>query len=300
MTLRHVGDKANLPCYVLKFDMAVYFDQVPIPYHERHRNVQLLRPKCKFAKLEAWDSPSTHMAHNRMGFGGSRNSNVGQRLANFIVFTVRHFLDILERPFLKAETGYVKQWLEQRQALNGTSFYRHDVLYAAHMYTDDIVGITVSGRVALHMIIAVYLTATNMNLLLAGMHKMEIGTGLRVLGGSLFVMLSVVAIPAYKRLHAAHQLRLLLSGSASFETYEKLVGLLVHCWILACMQEDMIDDMYKPLAHMRRSFQGGKNTLDPQSHQYLIPRWEQWLDIVTTRSAAAFSAALGSFNADVL
>ena len=53
MTLRHVADKANLPCYVLKFDMAVYFDQVPIPYHERHRNVRLLRPKCRFAKLEA-------------------------------------------------------------------------------------------------------------------------------------------------------------------------------------------------------------------------------------------------------
>ena len=150
------------------------------------------------------------------------------------------------------------------------------------MYTDDIVGIVVSGRVALNMIIAVYLTATDKNLLLAGMHKMEIGTGLRVLIG---------------HLHAAHQLRVLLSGSASFETYEKLVGLLVHCWILACMQEDMIDDMYKPLAHMRRSFQGGKNTLDPQSHryQYLIPRWEQWLDVVTT-----CSAALGSFNEDVL
>ena len=149
------------------------------------------------------------------------------------------------------------------------------------------------------MIIAVYHTATNMNLLLAGMHKMEIGTGLRVLGGSLFVMLSVVAIPAYKRLHAAHQLRVLLSGSA---TFEKLVGLLVHCWILACMHADMIDDMCKPLAHMRRSFQGGKNTLDPRSHPYqvLIPRWEQWFDVVATRSAAAFSAALGSFNADML
>ena len=194
MTLRHVADKCQLPVYICKFDMKSFFDQLPIPHHERHLNLRMLRPQHLFAAatIQHWPSRSTHMEHKRLGFGGTRNSNIGQRFANFIVFVVSYFLDLLEQPHHQNATGYMAQWLHARQRLNSEHYYRQDRMYSANMYTDDLIGITVSTRTAMHFVVAVYLMAQHMNVLLAGKHKMAIGTGLRALGGAVFVMLGVV------------------------------------------------------------------------------------------------------------
>ena len=170
MVLRHLGDSIDEPVYVCKFDMAAFFDQLPIPYFERHLNLRMLRPQHLFkaASVTHWPGKSTHMAHKRMGFGGTRNSNIGQRFANLIVFVVSYFMDYLEAPHLHQASGYKRTWLEHRKQLNTSSFYRHDRLYTAHMYTDDLIGLTVSVRTAMNFLVAVYLMATHMNVLLAG------------------------------------------------------------------------------------------------------------------------------------
>ena len=191
--------------------------------------MRLLRPMDQMAPDQArgWSSRSTHMAHRRMGFGGTRNSNVGQRLANFIIYVHSHFMAILEAPALGAATGYLKHWITTRAALGGSTFYGHARRHASHMYTDDLIGLAVTGACAVNFMVAVYLTAQHLRILLAGMHKTQIGTGLRVIGGTLLVMLGVAAIPAYKRAHGTHQLTLVLNGACTYEAYEKLVGLLV-------------------------------------------------------------------------
>ena len=302
MTLRHLADNIDEPVYICKFDMASFFDQLPVPHHERHLNLRMLRPQHLFqsASVEQWHSNATHMAHKRMGFGGTRNSNIGQRFANFIVFVVSYFMDILEAPDHASATGYKAEWLQNRKQLNAGHLYRQDKVYAAHMYTDDLVGLVVSIRTAMNFLVAVYLMSQQMNVLLAGAHKMAIGTGLRALGGTILVMLGVVAIPAHKRLHAAHQLRLVIAGECTFETYEKLLGLLVHCWILALMKPTMLDDMYKPLAYMRLSKQGKQNKLTPARHPYLHDTWRQWLHTLMTTSAAKFSAVMGTRHTAII
>ena len=302
MLLRHVADKTGEPMYICKFDMASFFDQLPIPHHERHLNLRMLRPQHLFtsATIQDWPAKSTHMEHKRMGFGGTRNSNIGQRFANLIVFVVSYFLDLLEQPDRAHETGYMAHWLQQRTQLNAHHYYRQDRKYSANMYTDDLIGIVVTLRTAMNFVVAVYLMAQHMNVLLAGRHKMAIGAGLRALGGSVFVMLGVVAIPAHKRLHGVHQLQLVLAGQCTFEEYEKLLGLLVHCWILAFMANTMLDDMYKPLAYMRLSRQGTKNKLQPDNHPYLHGTWHAWLHTLLTTSAAKFSAVMGHRNATLV
>ena len=77
MVLRHVGDKTGEEVFISKFDMAFFFDQFVLAIQERWKNFRFLRVVSELVQHSSlpkrgWHG--MHQAHQRLGFGGRRNS----------------------------------------------------------------------------------------------------------------------------------------------------------------------------------------------------------------------------------
>ena len=172
------------------------------------------------------------------------------------------------------------------------SLYRQDRLYSASMYTDDLWLLALEDERMHRLLTALYLTKVNLGLIFAGESKMAIGTGLRIIGGSLFVMLAIVAIPAQKILNALDALSKAASGKLKLCDYEKLLGLLVHCLFLVYMDSAMLDDLWDPIGHAKHRGCSMASLLDPNKHPAQAATWLQWRDALSSRSAAMLSVVL--------
>ena len=102
------------------------------------------------------------------------------------------------------------------------------------------------------------------------------GVAIKGLGIHIFVAFAIVVIPTDKRLDGAERLQLVLHGKSTYEGYERLLGLLVHCLMMVYMDATLLEDMWKPLAFMRHRRQGKQERLDPVFHKHLHAAWEQW------------------------
>ena len=91
MVLKHVGDKTGQEVFISKFDMAFFFDQFVLVIQERWKNFRFLRVVPELVELSQLSKQKwvgMHQAHQRLGFGGRRNSKIAQRFAHLFVWVV--------------------------------------------------------------------------------------------------------------------------------------------------------------------------------------------------------------------
>ena len=87
------------------------FDQFVLAIQERWKNFRFL---CVVSELveqsslprRGWNG--MHQAHQRLGFGGRRNSKIAQRFAHFFVWVVDMYMTCLEQPHLQLASGYLR------------------------------------------------------------------------------------------------------------------------------------------------------------------------------------------------
>ena len=263
VVLKHVGDMDGTVVYQGKLDMSFWFDQFSWAMEERWQHTRLTLP------LQEGHSHSTHTTCKRIGFGGRSNSNVGQRGAYFVIYVLYFFMDKLEQQALDTFSAYEKQWLQRRTSLNQQGRSRQDRLYSAWMFTDDLWFVAVTADRMHRMLLAAHLTRVNLNLVFADHFKMGLGTGLRIIGGSMFMVLAIVAIPAQKVIRAVGWLDATLAGKMTAKLYEKLGGLAVHCLFLAFMDATLLEDFHDPVTHVRHVHGSTNAKIKPSRHQYL-------------------------------
>ena len=122
MVLRHVGDKTGEEVFISKFDMAFFFDQFVLAIQERWKNFRFLRVVSELVQLSSLPKQrwkGMHQAHQRLGFGGRRNSKIAQRFAHFFVWVVDMYMTMLEKPHLQLASGYLRDWLQLRSCMDG-------------------------------------------------------------------------------------------------------------------------------------------------------------------------------------
>ena len=102
-----------------------------------------------------------------------------------------------------------------------------------------------------------------------------------------------MVIPTDKRLDGAERLLLVMQSKSTYEGYERLLGLLVHCLMAVYMDPTFLENMWKPLSFMKHRRQGKQEYLQASFHKHLVDVWEQWRTVLLTRPAASFTAALG-------
>ena len=296
MVLKHVADRSGEEVFIAKFDMAFFFDQFVLAIQERWKNFRFLRvvPELvQISKLPKDGWKGMHQAHQRLGFGGRRNSKIAQRFAHLFVWVVNIYMEYLEQPCIEAATGYQKQWIQLRRCMNKECKTNQARRHALHMYTDDLISLSLTGEASRNLVVAVYLAALNMGVVLADVYKLEMGVAVKALGIHVFVAFAIVVIPTDKRLDGAQRLVMVAQGCSTYEGYERLLGLLVHCLMMVYMDDTLLENMWKPLAFMRHRHQGKQEMLDPKFHKRLHSVWEQWRQALLTRPAARFTAALG-------
>ena len=296
MVLKHVADQSGEEVFIAKFDMAFFFDQFVLAIQERWKNFRFLRvvPELvQISKLPKDGWKGMHQAHQRLGFGGRRNSKIAQRFAHLFVWVVNIYMEHLEQPCIEAATGYQKQWIQLRRCMNKECKTNQARRHALHMYTDDLISLSLTGEASRNLVVAVYLAALNMGVVLADVYKLEMGVAVKALGIYVFVAFAIVVIPTDKRLDGAQRLVMVAQGCSTYEGYERLLGLLVHCLMMVYMDDTLLENMWKPLAFMRHRHQGKQEMLDPKFHKRLHSVWEQWRQALLTRPAARFTAALG-------
>ena len=131
------------------------------------------------------------------------------------------------------------------------------------MYTDDLIALSLSFTASRNLVVAVYLAAGNLGVVLADVYKLEMGVAIKGLGIQVFVAFAIVVIPTDKRLDGAERLLLVMQGKSTYEGYERLLGLLVHCLMAVYMEPTFLENMWKPLAFMKHRRQGKQECLQP-------------------------------------
>ena len=111
------------------------FSQLPIASEELWKSIV-----AGFSTQHLADSSPPRIqfvAEYRLGFGIAINSNVCQRLANFILHVFMQQFRHEESLLQPEEAPCVQNWLRTRRKLGETTGRWEDTLFCAHIYTDD-------------------------------------------------------------------------------------------------------------------------------------------------------------------
>ena len=134
-------DQAPQPVFVFVDDFRSYFTQVPVAAEDIWKSVVAGYSTPHLA--EHLDAKIQFVAEYRLGFGISINSNICQRLANFLIHTFMVRFRILEEAYDAKEPRCVREWLEHRDRLSLKTGRIEDTLFRVHIYTDDPIFIVV-------------------------------------------------------------------------------------------------------------------------------------------------------------
>ena len=171
---------SHQPIYTFVDDFRNYFSQVPIAAEELWKTVvaAFSRPHLDPVGPERL----LFVAEYRLGFGISVNSNVCQRLSNFILHQFLTEFRELDRAYEVLEPPCVHSWLAHRRALMQTTGRHEDMLLRAHIYTDDPIFIVVGAARALRALRLWRTITARYRLLMAIPQKRRIGTMVNWLG----------------------------------------------------------------------------------------------------------------------
>ena len=279
---------APQPIYTFVDDFRNYFSQVPIASEDLWQAVVATYSHPHLLPVGA--PRLLFVSELRLGFGISLNSNVCQRLSNFIIHQFLTEFRSLDRAYDHLEPPCVQEWLAHRRALALSTGRYEDMLLRAHIYTDDPLFICVGAARALRALRLWRTITSRYRLLMAIPQKRKIGTMVPWLGFLPAPSHGLLAVKRDKLLRAVFAIRQALHHRLHFDQYRSLLGFLVHLRVLVPRPKLQMYALYRPL-QAGHEIDSGPATLvrvDPDMHASL----SSWLRALSTIAAAPMTYAL--------
>ena len=230
------------------------------------------------------------VAEYRLGFGISINSNICQRLANFIIHTFTTEFLAAEESFHTSEPQCVQQWLAHRRRLSSTTGRAEAALFRAHIYTDDPIFIVVGVQRTLRALQLWRRITRRFRLIMAIPQKRRIGTMVKWLGFLPAPMHGLIAVQRSKLLRASSAIVEALGGRLPVDGYRSLLGFLEHLKVLLPFAGRRMLGLYRPLQR-DQELGGGPATLVVPTGA-MRDTLKSWLVALATTAAAPVTYAL--------
>jgi len=218
--LRHAGLVFNEEVVGMSTDFADYFSQLSLSPSVLWMHV------VHWADLEGCDVSSlgAFVLDQRLGFGASASSNIGQLLSHSLNSVFRLVFDAQEKAVLAAITDPTQvAYLADRRAL-GPNQCR---LYEICTYTDDPFLVCVGAERLARAVTLWNRLLKAIGVAVAIPVKRQFGAAVRWLGLDFFLSLGVVVVPENKRLRAMASLMTMAAGtSMAFSDYQAATSFL--------------------------------------------------------------------------
>jgi hypothetical protein len=233
------------PIFTFVDDFSNYFSQVPVAPEDYWKTVVA---GFSLPHLEPLGAPRIQfVAEYRLGFGISINSNICQRLANFIIHAFLSEFRQSEEAYLAREPLCVRQWIAQRRRLAADTGRFEDTLFRVHIYTDDPIFIVIGVDRTLRALRLWREITTRFRLLMAVPQKRRIGTMVKWLGFLPCPMHGIIVAERNKLLRAMLAIHQALDGELTVDRYRSLLGFLEHLKVLLDRPRVRMYGLYRPL-----------------------------------------------------
>ena len=152
------------------------------------------------------------------------------------------------------------------------------------MYTDDPAAVVV-GRARLKRMLTAWRTVTSqINLVMAGPDKRQLGAHIEWIGILLLAGIGLVVVPQNKLVRAREALVRAVAGEMTFGEYRALMGLLEHLRFIAQLAADTTNALYRPHGARGESREGLSTRMKPDD--LMMEKLKAWIDIVMNCAGA--------------
>ena len=272
--LRRAAAILGEPIFVFTDDIKDFFNQLAIAECDLHKLnfIFLAESQDDIRTPDRHHLPQTEAAQllfvseRRLGFGTHGASNIAQRFSDAVLALFRQDLDAEEQElvFDQPMSEELEQWVRARREVakrlcadaekddtpscpcEELASIEQRRLYAAYIYTDDGLFITVGVERTLRALKAWRRLTGHINLLMAAPEKRGIGTHVLWLGVLIIASLGVVVVPRDKLLRAADGVQRALLGGMPFREYRALCGLLEHLRAINLRGRNVMHGLYAP------------------------------------------------------
>ena len=294
-------------------DFKDYYQQMPLASSQRWVS-GLVWQQLDVGEREASGGRApVCIAEQRLGFGISLSSNLGQRLAELILSVFRDEFDREENArfdailpvggacvgdgfadaLTRSASGYtdVCRWIARRRTLSMVTGNNEVRAYAVHQYTDDAAFTCIGAERTVRALRCWHRVTAGFGLPMAIDAKRQVGTRLLWLGMEWHVSLGLLVLQQAKVQRAAEALDLIISGAhvTTFDTYRSLLGLFEHLLAFSEGDRTMMDHLYAD--NFRRGYVIGPLAQmvfgDPQ-----LKTLRRWRRLLLRATGCACSAAL--------
>jgi hypothetical protein len=294
------------PIFVWVEDAAFYFNQFAYAPEELWKSNLIVS-----ARLEDLDSDEQEfdpgalvfVSERRLGFGSYASSNIAQRFSNAVVgWTMEEFDRLEQEALAQGQHESWRAWRARREGLElkcrterpkrrgqAPSDCTQTRLAALKMYTDDPAGIVV-GRARLKRMLAAWRHVTSeINLIMAGPDKRQLGAHIEWIGILIIAALGLVVVPRAKLVRAREALVRAVAGEMTFGEYRALMGLLEHLRFIAQLAADATNALYRPHGAQGESGEGPNAQVKPD--ELMTQKLKAWIDIVMDCAGALVTLA---------
>ena len=276
------------PVFTFVDDFSNYFSQVPVAPEDYWKTVVA---GFSLPHLEPLGEPRIQfVAEYRLGFGIAINSNICQRLANFIVHVFLSEFRQAEEQYLANEPLCVRQWVARRRSLSQQTGRFEDTLFRVHIYTDDPIFIVVGAERTVRALRLWRAITTRFKLLMAVPQKRRIGTMVKWLGFLPCPMHGIIVAERNKLLRAMVAVQQALAGQLTVDKYRSLLGFLEHLKVLLDKPRVRMYGLYRPLRR-GHEIDGGPAAL-VRVDAFMSYSLKHWLTALASTAAAPVTYAL--------
>jgi len=276
------------PIYTFVDDFRNYFSQLPVAPEDWWKTVV-----AAYSRPHLDDTSPPHIkfvAEYRLGFGITINSNVAQRLANFVIHLFLQEFHRSEAAFLASEPVCVRQWIHQRRQVSRATGRLEDTLFRVHIYTDDPVFIIVGAARTVRALRLWRSITTRFRFLMAIPQKRKVGTMVKWLGFLPSPMHGIVAVPRNKLLRAIAAVQQALASQLTVDKYRSLLGFLEHLKVLLPRPRLLMYGLYRPLRRGQEIDSGPASLV--RADDIMRDSFRQWLQVLSTTAVAPVTFAL--------
>ena len=265
-------------------DFADFFNQIRLAPGEMWKVGLLWTP------FDESHDPASFLAEYVLNFGNAASSNTAQRFAWALIWRLELEVERLERPLLDAVTEpQCRAWLDRRLELERQTGRPQQRLFAAKVYTDDVV-ITAVGAERMARILECWTgMMQRYGIRMAIAEKRQIGASVLWLGLSFHSTIGVLSVPKDKHLRCLGALDCAIRGELTFDLYRSLVGLLQHLRPVAGLSRAAMYGLYEPFAG---GFEIGP-AMPVRLSQLAIGQLERWRERLGCSSGVSFVSAFG-------
>ena len=215
-----------------------------------------------------------------MSMGAHPSSRIAQRFANELMAKWLEVFDAGEANHPDHEQPALAAAMQRRAALPHDHYGTHARLADAMMYTDDplagVVGVQRCVRFLkeLHGLVG----PDGMRLMLAGAHKMHLGTMVKWLGVMYASPIGCIWVPPAKIAKASASIATVLNGTCTLSAYRQLFGFLVSLLFMAGGDDTLMHFLEEPLRASGASGTGPDTIVEVTDlHAATLRRWQRLL-----------------------